>query len=209
LAPPRSNPKTLRNGLVPARRSRVDGQLMEVKYKEGDIVQKGAPLVEIDTRPYQAALDQAEGATVARPGPARQRRVDLSRYKTGCCAKRHSRATMATQKALVKQEEGIVKNDQGQIDAAKVNLVYCHINSPITGRVGLRLVDPGNIVHASDTTGLLVITQIQPISVIFTISEDQVAIGAAALRGPARGCWWRLGTARRNLQRTRRSPPAR
>ncbi|HEY9140771.1 MAG TPA: efflux RND transporter periplasmic adaptor subunit, partial [Bryobacteraceae bacterium] len=155
-------------------KSRVDGQLMEVKYKEGDIVQQGAPLVEIDTRPYQAALVQAEGALLRDQALLANANVDLSRYDGLLKQNAIPEQQYATQKALVAQEEGVVKNDQGQIDAAKVNLVYCHIASPITGRVGLRLVDPGNIVHASDSTGLVVITQVQPISVVFTISEDKL-----------------------------------
>jgi multidrug efflux system membrane fusion protein len=155
-------------------RSRVDGQLMEVKYKEGDIVQQGAPLVEIDTRPYQAALVQAEGALLRDQALLDNANVDLSRYAGLLKQNAIPEQQYATQKALVAQEEGVVKNDQGQIDAAKVNLAYCHIAAPITGRVGLRLVDPGNIVHATDTTGLIVITQIQPISVVFTIAEDKL-----------------------------------
>jgi multidrug efflux system membrane fusion protein len=155
-------------------KSRVDGQLMEVKYKEGDIVQKGAPLVEIDTRPYQAALEQAEGALLRDQALLDNANVDLSRYAGLLKQNAIPEQQYATQKALVAQEEGVVKNDQGQIDAAKVNLVYCHIASPITGRVGLRLVDPGNIVHATDSTGLIVVTQIQPISVVFTIPEDKL-----------------------------------
>ena len=155
-------------------RSRVDGQLMEVKYKEGDIVQQGAPLVEIDTRPYQAALVQAEGALLRDQALLDNANVDLSRYAGLLKQNAIPEQQYATQKALVAQEEGVVKNDQGQIDAAKVNLAYCHIAAPITGRVGLRLVDPGSIVHATDTTGLIVITQIQPISVVFTIAEDKL-----------------------------------
>jgi multidrug efflux system membrane fusion protein len=155
-------------------KSRVDGQLMEVKYKEGEIVQKGAPLVEIDTRPYQATLDQAEGALLRDQALLDNANVDLSRYQGLLKQNAIPEQQYATQQALVKQYQGVVKNDQGQIDAAKVNLAYCHIASPITGLVGLRLVDPGNIVHASDTTGLVVITQIQPISVVFTISEDKL-----------------------------------
>ncbi|MFY9728033.1 MAG: efflux RND transporter periplasmic adaptor subunit [Bryobacteraceae bacterium] len=155
-------------------KSRVDGQLMEVKYKEGDIVQQGAPLVEIDTRPYQAALVQAEGALLRDQALLANANVDLSRYAGLLKQNAIPEQQYATQKALVAQYEGVVKNDEGQIDAAKLNLVYCHIASPITGRVGLRLVDPGNIVHAADTSGLLVITQIQPISVVFTITEDKL-----------------------------------
>ena len=155
-------------------KSRVDGQLMEVKYKEGEIVQKGAPLVEIDPRPYQVALEQAEGAQLRDRSLLDNANVDLSRYAGLLKQNAIPEQQYATQKALVAQEEGVVKSDQGQIDAAKLNLVYCHIASPITGRVGLRLVDPGNIVHASDTMGLIVITQVQPISVVFTIPEDKL-----------------------------------
>lgn len=155
-------------------KSRVDGQLMEVKYREGDIVQQGAPLVEIDTRPYQAMLVQAEGQLLRDQALLANANVDLDRYAGLLKQNAIPEQQYATQKALVAQEEGVVKNDQGQIDAAKLNLVYCHITSPITGRVGLRLVDAGNIVHASDSTGLVVITQVQPISIVFTIPEDQL-----------------------------------
>jgi multidrug efflux system membrane fusion protein len=155
-------------------KSRVDGQLMEVKYKEGDIVQKGAPLVEIDTRPYQVALEQAEGQLLRDQALLDNANVDLSRYAGLLKQNAIPEQQYATQKALVAQEEGVVKSDQGQIDAAKLNLVYCHIASPITGRVGLRLVDPGNIVHASDAAGLVVIAQVQPISIVFTIAEDKL-----------------------------------
>ncbi len=134
-------------------KSRVDGQLMEVKYKEGDIVQQGAPLVEIDTRPYQVALEQAEGQLGRDQALLDNANVDLSRYAGLLKQNAIPEQQYATQKALVAQEEGVVKTDQGQIDAAKLNLVYCHIASPITGRVGLRLVDAGNIVHASDAGG--------------------------------------------------------
>jgi multidrug efflux system membrane fusion protein len=157
-------------------KSRVDGQLMEVKYKEGDIVQQGAPLVEIDTRPYQVALEQAEGQQLRDQALLANANVDLSRYAGLLKQNAVPEQQYATQKALVAQDEGVVKSDQGQIDAAKLNLVYCHIASPITGRVGLRLVDAGNIVHASDAAGLVVITQVQPISVVFTISEDKLPI---------------------------------
>jgi multidrug efflux system membrane fusion protein len=155
-------------------KSRVDGQLMEVKYKEGDLVQQGAPLVEIDTRPYQVALEQAEGQLLRDQALLDNANVDLSRYAGLLKQNAIPEQQYATQKALVAQEEGVVKSDQGQIDAAKLNLTYCHIASPIAGRVGLRLVDAGNIVHASDSTGLIVITQVQPISVVFTIPEDKL-----------------------------------
>ncbi len=155
-------------------KSRVDGQLMEVKYKEGEIVKQGAPLVEIDTRPYEAALVQAQGALLRDQALLANANVDLNRYAGLLKQNAIPEQEYATQVALVKQYEGTVKNDQGQIDAAKVNVAYCHIVSPLTGMVGLRLVDPGNIVHAADTTGLVVIAQIQPISVVFSIPEDQL-----------------------------------
>ncbi len=155
-------------------KSRVDGQLMEVHYKEGDLVHQGDLLLEIDPRPYQVQLEQAEGQLIKDQAALDNARIDLARYETLVKQNAVPEQTLATQKALVVQDEGIVKTDQGQIDNAKLNLIYCHITAPITGRIGLRLVDPGNIVHAADTNGLLVITQIQPISVIFTLAEDQL-----------------------------------
>ena len=155
-------------------KSRVDGQLMGVHYKEGDLVHQGDLLLEIDPRPYQVQLEQAEGQLIKDQAALDNARIDLARYETLLKQNAVPEQTLATQKALVVQDEGIVKTDQGQIDNAKLNLIYCHITAPITGRIGLRLVDPGNIVHAADTNGLLVITQIQPISVIFTLAEDQL-----------------------------------
>lgn len=157
-------------------KSRVDGELMQVHFKEGDLVHKGDPLVEIDSRPYQAALTQAEGQLVRDQAQLENARVDLARYKTLVGQNAAPEQQYATQEALVHQDEGIVKYDQGLIDSAKVNIVYCHIQAPITGRIGLRLVDPGNIVQATDTNPLLVITQIDPISVIFTLAEDQLPV---------------------------------
>jgi multidrug efflux system membrane fusion protein len=157
-------------------RSRVDGQLMEVHYKEGDIVQKGAPIVEIDPRPYDAALLQAQGQLLRDQALLDNARIDMARYKTLVAQNAVPEQQLATQEALVKQDEGIVKTDQGMIDTAKLNVTYSHITAPITGRVGLRLVDPGNIVHATDTNGMLVITQMDPISVLFPLPEDQVPV---------------------------------
>ena len=167
-------------------KSRVDGQLMKVLYKEGDVVQQGQLLVEIDSRPYEVQLAQAEGQLIKDRAALDNARIDLARYQTLLTQNAIPEQQLATQKTTVAQYEGAVKTDQGQIDSAKLNLVYCHITAPITGRVGLRLVDPGNIIHASDSNGLLVITQVQPISVIFTIAEDQVPVVLQKMRSGQR-----------------------
>jgi multidrug efflux system membrane fusion protein len=155
-------------------KARVDGQLMKIHYKESETVHENDLLAEIDPRPYQVQLEQAVGQQRKDQATLDNARIDLARYQTLWKQNAIPQQQLATQEATVKQDEGILATDQGQIDSAKLNLTYCQITSPITGRVGLRLVDPGNIVHASDSNGLLVITQIEPISVIFTIAEDQL-----------------------------------
>ncbi len=155
-------------------KSRVDGQLMKILFKEGEMVRQDDPLIEIDTRPYQAALDQANGQLAHDQALLKNAQIDLARYKVLAGQQAIPEQQLATQDALVAQYEGTIKSDQANVETAKLNLVYCHITSPITGLVGLRLVDPGNIVHAADTNGLVVITQMDPISVIFTLAEDQL-----------------------------------
>jgi len=155
-------------------KTRVDGELTKVLYKESQLVHRGELLVQIDARPFEAQLLQAEGMLLRDQSQLDNARIDLQRFQELLPHNAVPEQQLETQKALVKQLTGAVKTDEGQIAAAKVNIAYCRITAPITGRVGLRLVDPGNIVHASDQSGLVVITQIQPISVIFTVAEDQV-----------------------------------
>jgi multidrug efflux system membrane fusion protein len=155
-------------------KARVDGELMEVRYREGETVHKGDLLIQIDPRPYQVQLDQAEGQLGKDQAALENAKVDLNRYQVLVQQQAVPEQMLATQNATVLQDVAVIKSDQAQIDSAKLNLIYCKITAPITGLVGLRLVDPGNIVHAADTNGLVVITQMEPISVLFTISEDQL-----------------------------------
>src|SRR5580692_6289464 len=161
--------------------SRVQGQVMNVYYKEGQMVRKGQPLLEIDPRPFQAALTQVEGQLEHDQALLAEARIDLDRYQQAFNRNAIAKQQLDDQIQLVKQDEGTVKNDQGQVANAQVNLAYTHITSPIDGRVGLRLVDPGNLVQANGTTPLVVITQTRPITVIFTVAEDDLPKVLAAL----------------------------
>jgi membrane fusion protein, multidrug efflux system len=165
--------------------TQINGQLQQIGFTEGQVVKKGDFLAQIDPRPYEAALEQAQGTLARDQGLLAQAQADLKRFQTLGRQDSIAQQQLDDQRYLVQQDTGTVQTDQGTVDAAKVNLAYCHIVSPIDGQVGLRLVDLGNYVQTSSTTGLIVITQMQPISVLFSVPEDNLPDIIQRVRGGA------------------------
>jgi multidrug efflux system membrane fusion protein len=152
--------------------SRVDGQIIKVFYKEGQMVNQGDPLIDIDSGPFEAVEKQAEGQLARDKALLENAQIDLDRYREAYAKNAIPKQQLDTQVATLHQDEGTVKIDEGTLENARVQLGYTHITAPISGRVGLRLVDPGNIVHSANSNALVVITETQPITVIFTVAED-------------------------------------
>ena len=155
-------------------KTQISGYLVQVGFREGQMVNKGDFLAQIDPRPYQVALEQAQAQLAKDQALLKNAQVDLQRYNTLVAQNSIAKQTRDTQVSLVAQDEATIKADQAQIDVQKLNLTYCRIISPVTGRVGLRQVDAGNYVQTSDPNGIVVVTQLQPISVIFTLPEDNL-----------------------------------
>ncbi|NNM59692.1 MAG: MdtA/MuxA family multidrug efflux RND transporter periplasmic adaptor subunit [Legionellales bacterium] len=154
--------------------TQVNGILLRVLFKEGQMVKKGELIAQIDSRPYLAQMEQDEGQLVRDKALLANAKTDLKRYQVLWSQDSVSEQTLATQKALVIQYQGAVQLDQGLIQSTKVNLSYCNITSPVDGRIGIRVVDPGNFVQTSSTSGIVVITTLNPITVIFTLPEDNI-----------------------------------
>jgi membrane fusion protein, multidrug efflux system len=163
--------------------SQITGQVIAVHYNEGQMVNKGDPLIDIDPRPYETTLTQAQGTLEHDQGLLAEARMDLQRYKAAVERNAIARQQYEDQEQVVTQDEGTVKADQGTVAYDQVQLSYCHIVSPITGRVGLRLVDPGNTVFSGSSSTLVVITQLQPITVVFNVSEDDLGQVQTQLHG--------------------------
>ena len=163
--------------------SQVTGVITAVHFREGEYIHKGDPLIDIDDRPYQAQLMQAQGTLQRDQNLLAEAQMDLKRYQTAWEKNAIPRQTLDDQEKLVLQDQGLVKNDQGTVAFDQVQVGFCHIKSPIDGRVGLRLVDPGNLVTANSTTTLAVVTQMSPITVIFTIAEDNLPEVLEQMRG--------------------------
>ena len=155
-------------------RPQVSGLLLKFDVTEGQMVKAGQVLAEIDPRTFQAAVDTAQGALDRDRALLANANIDLARYRALAAQNAISQQTVATQAALVNQDQGVVKSDEGNVEAARINLLYCKVLSPVAGRVGLRLVDPGNLIQAGQTNGIVVVTQLQPISVVFALPEDNV-----------------------------------
>jgi multidrug efflux system membrane fusion protein len=166
--------------------SQVDGVIVAVHYTEGQRVTKGDPLIDIDSRPYRATLVQAQGALERDENVLAQARMDLERYRAAWARNGIAKQILDDQEKLVLQDEGTVKNDQGTVQYDQIQVEFCHITAPISGRVGLRLVDPGNVVQSASGTTLAIITQLEPITVIFTIPEDSLGQVEARLKQKAR-----------------------
>ena len=166
-------------------RAQISGQLLEVYFKEGQEVSKGQVLAQVDPRPYQANLLQAQGTLARDQALLDNARIDLKRYTTLLSQDSIASQQVDTQKALVHQYEGTIKSDEAAVATQKLNLIYCRITSPVSGRVGLRQVDPGNYVTAGDTNGVVVVTQVDPMDVLFTVPEDNLAQVAARLHAGA------------------------
>ncbi|MDE1176340.1 MAG: efflux RND transporter periplasmic adaptor subunit [Edaphobacter sp.] len=154
--------------------SQVSGRVLAVNYREGQIIQKGQSLVEVDPRPLQAQLQQSEGSLARDRAALEQDRINLKRYQDAYAEKAVSEQTVFDQQAAVRQAEGTVQNDEGSVQYYKVQLSYCHIVAPITGRIGLRLIDPGNTIFSGSSSTIATITQLNPITAVFSIAEDHM-----------------------------------